>query len=88
MKTLKKISVILMAVGIFMIFGKMGESDLNTVSVLETLSGVLSGGAVMCFGKALYEVCRLSEKGKQKCRKIHFSGRENPSLGASYKRAV
>lgn len=88
MKILKKISVILMAVGVFIIFGKMGESDFYTVSVLETLSGVLSGGAVMSFGKALYEVCRVSEKGRQRCKKIPFSGRKNPSLGASCKRAV
>ena len=37
MKTLKKLSIILMAAGVFIILGKMGESDMEIISVTETL---------------------------------------------------
>lgn len=88
MKALKKISVIIMAVGIIMILGKMGESDLESVSVAETLSGVLLGGAVASFGKALNAGICGFESRRAKCKKIPFARRGSLKTVGEYKRAV
>lgn len=88
MKVLKKLSVVLMGFGIFMILGKMGQSDLYNTSVLETLSGVLLGGAYLTFGKALNAFSHAIEDSRKKAKRIPFVHREKLTSGAEYERAV
>lgn len=88
MKTLKKLSIILMAAGVFMILGKMGESDMEIISVTETIRGVAQGGAVLCLGKVMNMASALSKVSRKNCKIIPFSKGKNLAQSPKYKRAV
>ena len=88
MKTLKKLSIILMAAGVFIILGKMGESDMEIVSVTETLRGVAQGGAVLCLGKVMNMASALPKVSRKNCKIIPFSKGKNLAQSPKYKRAV
>ena len=88
MKTLKKLSIILMATGVFMILGKMGESDMEVVAVTETLRGVAQGGLVLCLGKVMNMASALPKTSGKNCEIIPYSKGENLAKRPKYKRAV
>ena len=88
MKTLKKLSIILMAAGVFIILGKMGQSDMESISVTETISGVAKGGAVLCLGKTVNMVSALPKISRKNCKIIPFSKGKNLAQSPKYKRAV
>ena len=88
MKTLKKLSIILMAAGVFMILGKMGQSDMEIISVTETIRGIAQGGAVLCLGKVMNMASALSKASRKNLKIIPFSKGKNLAQSPKYKRAV
>ena len=88
MKALKKISVIIMVMGVFVIIGKMEQSDLYSMSVKESLRDVFMGCGILCFGKGLNLVSKAMEEGVKKAKRIPFVKRERTLLAEGYKRAV
>lgn len=88
MKVLKNLSVVFMVFGAFIILGKMGQSDLYSTSVLESLKGVLFGLMVICFGKALNSFAYALEHSRKKAKRIPFVCRENTASYREYERAV
>lgn len=88
MKILKKIPEILIVLGVIMIIGKMGRSDLYNLSFPETVSGILPGAAVCSLGKPLAAVLSAASERKIKCKKIYFVKSEDLKRNIEFKKAV
>ena len=88
MKMLKKMSAVIMAIGIFIILGVMGESDYSNLPAATSLRGVLLGGGIISFGKAAYAFCTELENRSRKSKRILFIKERGMEHVREYKRAV